>query len=106
MPPVQKPKRDRMKHYFREWREKRALTQDQAMEILGWSQSKISRLESGVTPYNQDDLEAAAEAYGCRIIDLIICSSNDEDEFRNILNAMNEKTREQALSILKTLART
>lgn len=33
------------------------------MERLGWSQSKISRIESGRTPYNEDDLAAAADAY-------------------------------------------
>lgn len=104
MPPVQKPKRERMKHYFREWRERRNLTQDQAMEILGWSQSKISRLETGATPYNQDDLEAAAEAYGCRITDLIVHRSADEDEFLALIKSMGNQTRDQALRILKTLA--
>lgn len=42
-----------------------------AEEALGWSQSKVSRLESGATPYNQDDLEHAAEVFGCSPADLI-----------------------------------
>lgn len=71
MPPVPKPKRPRTKHFFKEWREKANLTQDQAIGRLGWSQSKISRIENGQTPYNQDDLAAAAEAYGCSESDLI-----------------------------------
>jgi transcriptional regulator with XRE-family HTH domain len=63
MPRVPKPRRARTKHYLREWREYRELTQERAMARLGWSQSKISRIESGVTPYNEDDLAAAADAY-------------------------------------------
>lgn len=41
------------------------------MAALDWSQSKISRLESGQTPYDQYDLELAAEVFGCTPEDLI-----------------------------------
>lgn len=71
MAPVPKPQARRTKHYFREWREKAGLTQDQAMGRLGWSQSKISRIENGKNPYNEDDLAAAARAYDCSPTDLI-----------------------------------
>lgn len=71
MPPRPKPERQRAKHYFREWRERRFPNQEDAIAPLGWSQSKISRLESGRTPYDQDDLETAAEVFGCSKIDLI-----------------------------------
>jgi len=50
-----------------------------AMEALGWSQSKISRLENGDTPYNQDDLEFAAEVFGCSPADLITRPPGDAD---------------------------
>lgn len=33
------------------------------MERLGWSQSKISRIETGKTPYDEHDLGDAAKAY-------------------------------------------
>lgn len=71
MAPKTKPKRERAKHFFREWRESRFPNQLDAEEALGWSQSKISRLEKGVTPYDQDDLEHAAAVFGCSIVDLI-----------------------------------
>lgn len=63
--------RKRQPHFFRKWREARFPNQADAMEALGWSQSKISRLENGETPYSQDDLELAAEVYGCSVADLL-----------------------------------
>ena len=63
MPSIPKPKRHRQKHFFREWREHCELSQDRAVERLGWSKSKLSRIENGLTPFNEDDLYTAAEAY-------------------------------------------
>lgn len=80
MAPVPKPRPERTKHYFKEWREKSGLTQEQATGRLGWSQSKISRIESGKTPYNQDDLAAAAHAYGCSEVALIETNPLKEGE--------------------------
>lgn len=77
MAPRTKPKRERQRHYFREWRQKKYPLQADAEEALQWSQSKISRLEKGETPYNQDDLEAAAELFGCTPSDII---SRDPDQ--------------------------
>jgi len=71
MAPKSKPKRVRARHFVREWREKLYPNQTDAEEALGWSQSKVSRLESGRTPYNQDDLEHAAEVFGCSPSDLL-----------------------------------
>lgn len=71
MAPRPKPKRVRSKHFFREWREKVFTRQADAEEALGWSQSKVSRLEKGISPYDQDDLEHAAEVFGCTPADLI-----------------------------------
>lgn len=50
------------------------------MERLGWSQSKISRVENGRTPYSQDDLEDASEAYSCTIFDLLNVNPLKEGE--------------------------
>ena len=90
MAPVPKPKRQRTKHYFKEWREKAGLTQEQAMGRLGWSQSKISRIESGKTPYNQDDLAAAAHAYGCSEVDLIEVNPLKEGEVVDLMRLLKD----------------
>lgn len=103
MPPVPKPKRERLKHFFKEWREHRHLTQEQAIGRLGWSQSKISRLEAGETPYNQDDLEAAAVAYNCSTTDLISVDPTKEGDVVDLLRLIDEKNRDQAIRVLQAL---
>ena len=106
MAPVPKPKRARTRHYFREWREKAGLTQDQAIGRLEWSQSKLSRIESSVTPYNQDDLEAAAAAYGCTAADLINVNPLKEGEVIDLLSlirGVEPSARKAAIAMLTSL---
>jgi transcriptional regulator with XRE-family HTH domain len=103
MAPVPKPKRERTKHFFKEWREFRGLTQDQATGRLNWSQSKISRIESGATPYNQDDLEAAAEAYSCEPGELIGVDPFKAGEVFDLMRLINEKNKDQAIRVLRAL---
>ncbi len=106
MPPVPKPKRERTRHFFKEWREYRGLTQDQAIGRLGWSQSKISRIEAAQTPYNQDDLEAAAEAYRCNTVDLLTVNPFKDGEVVDLMRLLTEKNRDQAIRVLKALVQT
>ena len=103
MAPIPKPKRERTKHFFKEWRDFRGLTQEQATSRLGWSQSKISRIESGATPYNQDDLEAAAEAYNCEPGDLIGVDPFKAGEIVDLMRLINEKNKDQAIRVLRAL---
>lgn len=106
MPPVPKPKRQRQKHYFREWREKNQLTQEQAIGRLGWSQSKISRLEAGKIPYSQDDLEAAAEAYGASSpSDLLTTNPLKEGQVVDLMQLLKRvKDEDLAIRILQSMA--
>lgn len=106
MPPVPKPKRQRTKHFFREWREKSKMTQEQAIGRLGWSQSKLSRLEAGKIPYNQDDLEAAAEAYGCEPAELLTVNPLKDGDVVDLMRLINDKNRDQAIRVLRALTGT
>jgi len=103
MPPVPKPKRERTKHFFAEWRDFRELTQERAIERLGWSQSKISRIERGITPYDQDDLEVVAEAYDCTTTELITVNPFMDAELIDLLHLIETKDRKTILAILKGL---
>ena len=103
MAPVPKPKRERTKHFFKEWRDYRELTQEQAIGRLGWSQSKLSRIEKGETPYNQDDLETASEAYGCSTTDLISVNPFMEGEVVDLMRLIDDRNRDQAIRVLKAL---
>jgi transcriptional regulator with XRE-family HTH domain len=106
MAPVPKPKRKRTKHYFREWRIYRKITQEQAIGRLGWSQSKLSRIESGKTPYNEDDLADAAEAYQTSRTALQEINPLVEGEVVDFLKAAQEadpNARRAALAVLISL---
>lgn len=103
MPPTKKPTRQRQRTYFREWREHLGLTQDDAQELLGWSQSKISRIENGVTPYSQDELEEAAEKYGCLPGELLMVNPKDPDEFMGLLSRAARADKDKQAQIASYL---
>ena len=92
---IPKPKRSRTKHFFREWREYRKLTQERAMERLGWSQPKISRIERGETPYSEDDLYAAAHAYQCTPTDLIEVNPLKDGDVVDLMRMIRDANPQQ-----------
>lgn len=68
--PARKPRKLR-RTYFREWRQFRGLTLEQAAERLEIDFTTLSRIERGLVPYSQGLLEAAALAYRCEPWDLL-----------------------------------
>jgi len=97
--PLQKPRQ-----FFRQWREHLKLTQDRALERLeGWSQSKLSRVESGATIWNAYDLADLQQAYGVSDYLLLNVDPSKEGEVVDLLQLINEKNREQAIRVLKAL---
>lgn len=104
MPPVKKPQRQRQPNFFQKWREKANLTQSDVQERLGWSQSKVSRLESGESPYDQDSLEMLAELYGCLTAELLLVDPFDENAFYTLLakaTRASQPVQDQIASYLK-----
>jgi transcriptional regulator with XRE-family HTH domain len=71
MPPVKRKPRQRRRHYIKEWREFRGLTQERVSERLDVSPTTWGRIETNKVPYNQDFLEEAAEALNCEPWDLL-----------------------------------
>lgn len=57
------PKR-RRRHFIREWREFRELTQEQLADLVHTTKTSISRIEDLKQGYTQDGLEAIADALG------------------------------------------
>lgn len=72
MPPVPKPKRERRRHFLKEWRVYRGYKQELAAEMAGMTRENLSKIERGLVPYTQDTLETLAEAYMCEPQDLIM----------------------------------
>jgi transcriptional regulator with XRE-family HTH domain len=54
----------RRRHFIREWRVFRGLTQEQLADMLGTTKTSISRIESLKQGYTQEFLEACADALG------------------------------------------
>lgn len=110
MPPRARPKRKRQRTFLRQWREHRHLTQEQVAERLHIDRTTLSRIERGVSPYDQDFLEAAAYAYMCEPADLIMrdptrddaiwsiadqlksVPPDDQERVRAVISAMTKKT--------------
>lgn len=106
MPPVRRPKPNRRRTFLREWRIFRTLTQEQAAERIGVDQSTLSRIERGVTPWDEDFLEAAAYAYVCEPVDLLIRNPLDDDAVWSITDNLRKATpadQERAAAIIDAL---
>ncbi|MGN8022299.1 helix-turn-helix domain-containing protein [Phyllobacterium sp. 22229] len=109
MAPVPKQKRQRQRHFLREWREYLNLNQEAAADRIGVTQSKLSRIETYKSPYDQDFLEEAAIAYGVSPASLIMRDPNDQDSVwaleEHLKNATPEK-REQFKTVLEFVFKT
>lgn len=94
------------RHYIREWRKFRELTQEQLAERIGITKSYLSKIESGKKRYDQPFLEAAAVALRCEPADLIIRDPSDPDGIWSIWDQLRPLERAQVVEIAKTLKRT
>jgi transcriptional regulator with XRE-family HTH domain len=106
MPRVAKPKRQRGRHFVREWREYRGLSQEQMASFVYLSRENYGRIEAGKVPYNQDFLELAAAALNCSPGDLISRSPANGSAPSLVLerlSAVDAKTVERAAALLKAL---
>lgn len=104
-----KPKRVRRRHYIRQWREYRNLSQAQVAERLGISQTNYGRIERGLVPYNQDILEQLADSLLCSVADLLMRNPADKNAIWSIHDQLAKAPeREQAriLSAVKALTGT
>lgn len=71
----------RRRHFIKEWREFRGLTQQQLAEMIGEDTKKgsISRIEDMTTGYTQDTLEAIANALGTHPATLLMRGPTEAD---------------------------
>lgn len=100
------PKPRRGRTYLKQWREFRQKTQEQAAPLLGIDQSTLSRLERGISPYDQDFLEKAAFVYMCEPQDLIMRNPKDQDAVWSITDNLKKATpsdRVRAAAVIDAL---
>lgn len=80
MPPrIGNPQR-RRRHFIKEWREFRGLSQEQLGALVGTSKANISRIEDLKQGYTQDGLEAIADALGTHVATLLTRAPTPQDE--------------------------
>jgi transcriptional regulator with XRE-family HTH domain len=94
------------RHYIKEWRKFRGLTQEQLAERVGIDKSYLSKIENGKKRYDQPFLEAAAEALRCEPGDLIVRDPLDPEGIWSIWDTLEPVARRQVVEIAKTLKRT
>lgn len=94
---------DRPKHYVKEWRKFRGLTQERLAERTPFTPGAISQLETGRTRYTQEMLEALAEALNCSPGDLLSVNPTKEGEVVDLMRLINDRNRDQAIRVLKAL---
>lgn len=103
----------RRRHFIKEWRKAKGLTQEQLADRVGVAVSTISQLETMKQGYSQPTLEAIADALGCEPADLLMRtppSKDNEDDPNNgmwsIWEKLDQPAKNQAIKILETFQKT
>lgn len=91
------------RHYIREWRKFRGLTQDQLAERIGISKPYLSKIETGARRYDQPFLEAAADALRCDPADLIVRDPTDPQGLWSIYEQLSPVERTKLVAMAQLL---
>lgn len=93
------PKPQRRRHFIKEWREYRGLTQDQLAERIGRTRGLIGQIETYRVNY-ATSLEAIAEALDCDIGDLLNVNPQKERQVVDIVDLLRKASPEQQAQAL------
>lgn len=97
------PKPRKAKHFVREWRKFRRLTQEQLAERIEQTSGAISQLENGLVNYTQPTLEAIAHALNCEPGDLLSRDPFKEGDVVDLVALLRQKDPETVRAILQGL---
>jgi transcriptional regulator with XRE-family HTH domain len=96
----------RRRHFIREWRQHRGLTQEQLADRLDTTKANISRVENLKQGYTQDFLEACATALATDVASLLMRNPTDPEGLWSVWDQAKPGQRRQIVEMLKTLVRT
>lgn len=91
----------RPRHFIREWRKHRGLTQEQLAERMGVARSYISHIENGKRRYDQPFLEAAADALRTSPGDLLQRDPLQEDPLWPIWQEVPPEAKPVVLNMIR-----
>lgn len=94
------------RHFIRQWRKFRGLTQEQLADRIGISRPQLSKVEKGARKYDQAFLEAAAEELRCDVADLLVRDPTAPEGIWSIWDTLNPVERAQVVEVAKALKRT
>lgn len=89
--------------YFKEWREKKELTQEQLAERIGTTHVTVSRMETGSRQWNSGYLAALAHALGIEPQDLF--HHPDKPTIDELLRHASPDERVRAVEVVKALSK-
>ncbi|MBI1359848.1 MAG: helix-turn-helix domain-containing protein [Alphaproteobacteria bacterium] len=93
----------RQRLFLREWRKAKDVTQEQLAERIGVNRSYVSAIESGARQYNQQFLEAAAEALGLDPADLIVRNPADPNGYWTVWDGIPPGERPRFAAAIEAL---
>ncbi len=89
--------------YLKQWREHRGLSQQRLADRLNSSKGYISDLERGIRRYNQDMLEALADALNCDPADLLIRDPTDPTGIWSIWDQVPDAERPRIVAVIRAM---
>lgn len=95
---------EKPRHFIREWRKHKGLTQEQLAGRLNVAVSSISQLENGKQGYSQVMLEAIADALSCEPADLLIRDPSKHDAIWSIQDQFAKAPPDRQQEILNVVA--
>lgn len=96
---VSRLKPDGPRHFIRQWRAHRHLTQEQLAARIGVTHGAISQLERGLISYTQPMLEAIADALQCEASDLIGRPPGAQWGIEQLMSGATDEQRRQLRDI-------
>lgn len=99
--PIPKPERPR--HFIREWRKFRGLTQERLAERVDVTAGAISQLENGIVSYTQPTLEALAYALQCEPGDLLSRDPALDGAVLDLMRLIRQKDQATIAAIIRGL---
>ena len=96
----------RRRTFLKEWRVFRDLTLERAAERFDMSGAQLSRVENGKSPYTQDFLELAAEAYQTDVARLLMRDPGSPEGIWSIWDNARPGERRMIEDLARTVVRT